>query len=222
MFSTIDLSERVGSGFENLTGETFGRLTVLGLSGRRGGRKSYWVCKCICGNKKVVRGDVLKVGDVKSCGCLKKEADKTNLTKNHRHKESKTHLYTTWQGMKARCYNKNLRSYEDYGGRGITMCSAWSDRYETFRDWANINGYETHLSIERIDVNKGYKPENCTWIKVNEQANNRRSTVWLEWDGETNNIKQWSKKLGFKYGTLYSRYKRGKRPPELFEPLQLK
>lgn len=221
MFKTIDVSERKGNGFNDLTGKRFERLRVIGLSAKKSGRKSYWVCKCDCGNKKLVRSDSLKDDSIKSCGCLKKEQDEINLTKHHRHMEAGTPLYTRWQGIKARCYYKDSHCYEFYGGRGIRVCEEWKNSYEAFAEWARNNGYSKELTIERIDVNGDYCPENCTWVTQQEQNNNRRSNVWIEWRGMRKNIQQWSECLNFDYGTLHSRYYRnGLRPPELFKPLE--
>lgn len=219
-YKIIDVNNRVSSSFNNLTGEVFGRLEVLGLSPRKSGRKSYWVAECECGNKHVVRSDSLTGGLVRSCGCLKLEQDRINLEVNHRHKESKSRLHNTWLKMKGRCNNPTDGSYERYGGRGISVCKEWDKSYETFRDWALENGYQENLSIERIDNNGDYEPNNCEWIELREQANNRRNTIWIEWDGKTKNLMQWSKELGINYSTLHSRYNRyKKRPPELFRPV---
>ena len=219
-FETIDISERKGNGFDDLTGRKYGRLTVIGLSPKMSGRKSYWVCTCSCGNKHVVRSDGLKGGNVQSCGCLKKEQDKENLTKNHRHKESHTRLHNTWLSMKDRVSNQNNKRFSGYGGRGITMHPDWFNSYETFRDWALENGYSPELTIERIDNDGNYEPKNCDWIPFSEQADNRTTTIWVEWGGRKQNITQWSKELGFNRTTLYDRYHRGDRPPYLFRELE--
>lgn len=212
---TIDVSKRRGNGFDDLTGKTYGRLAVIGLSPKKSGRKSFWVCSCECGNKKLIRSDSLKDGSVQSCGCLKKEMDKVNLS-TVRHSESHTRLHNIWLGIKKRCLNPKDAGYKRYGGRGITMCDEWAQSYEAFRDWANNNGYAGNLTIERIDVNLGYSPKNCTWIPFIEQANNRQGTIWVEWNGEVQNLRQWADELGIKYSTLNGRYHRGDRPPELF------
>lgn len=223
MYETIDVSENRGSRFNDLTGEKFGRLTVIGLSPRRSGRKSYWVCQCNCGNKVVVRSDILKAGTTQSCGCIKKEQDKINLTANRSHKESRTHLYNTWLGMKQRCYDKNTKTYKYYGERGIKVSDEWKNDYTNFAEWARENGYSEDLTIERIDVNGDYSPDNCTWISFEEQMNNRRSSIMIEWNGQTKNLKQWSEELDLPYRTLNSRYNRDNlRPPELFKPLNRK
>lgn len=210
-----------GNGIKDLTGMRFGRLTVLRKSDRLAGRKSYWVCECSCGNKKEIRSDSLTRKDkpTLSCGCIRDEQAVINIEKNHKHKDSYTHLHFLWSRMKQRCYNPNVTRYEDYGGRGIVVCEEWLD-YEVFRKWAYKSGYVEGLSIERIDVNGNYEPKNCTWITKEEQANNRRTTVWVEYNGKRQNVKQWADELGIAYGTLITRYRRGKRPPELFDPVK--
>lgn len=224
MFATIDIENRKGNGFDNLIGRKFGRLTVLGLSEKQSGRKSYWVCECDCGNKKLVRSDVLKRGQVQSCGCMKKEQDQVNFkrtTHGDAHRGSVERLWHTWQGIKKRTSNPKDKAYFRYGGRGITMCDEWRESYSTFKEWALQNGYADNLTIERIDNNGNYEPSNCRWATIEEQCNNRRTNVLVEWDGKTQNIKQWSEEKGIPYRVLHDRYHRyGLRPPELFKPIR--
>ena len=225
MFETIDISNRKGNGFNDLTGKKFGRLTVLGLSEKKSGRKSYWVCECDCGNKKLVRSDSLKRGQVQSCDRKKKEQNKINLDRTT-HGDTPTgehkRLWEIWQGIKQRTSNPNNKSYARYGGRGISVCEEWRENYVNFRDWALNNGYSDNLTIERIDVNGDYCPENCRWATVKEQCNNRRTNVLIEWNGKTQNIERWSEETGIPYKILHDRYRRyGIKPPELFEPVNL-
>lgn len=154
---------------KDLTGRQFGRWTVLEMRGRHGGSR-YWLCQCSCGTEREVASNHLVDGSSTSCGCSRKDhaAKRT-------HGESRTRLYRTWKAMRRRCNDPNVRSYKDYGARGITVCDEWND-YLTFREWALQHGYNDTLSIERIDVNKGYCPENCCWIPMNEQSKNRRNT----------------------------------------------
>lgn len=224
MFATIDIENRKGNGFDNLIGRKFGRLTVIGLSEKKSGRKSYWVCECECGNKKLVRSDGLKRGQVRSCGCLKEEQNIINLDRTT-HGDTPTgghkRLWQIWQGMKKRTSNPNDNAYPRYGGRGITMCNEWRESYIAFKEWALANGYADNLTIERTDVNGNYEPSNCKWATQKEQCNNRRSNVHIEWQGKTQNIKQWADELGFSYRVLHDRYHRyGHRPPELFKPVK--
>ena len=224
MYKTIETTNRRGNGFDNLTGRKYGRLTVLGLSEKRSGRKSYWVCECECGKQKLVRSDSLKCGQVQSCGCLRDEKGFVNLDRTtHGDTPTGAHarLWQTWQGIKQRTTNQNDKSYPRYGGRGIKMCPEWRDSYIAFREWALENGYSDDLTIDRIDVNGDYEPSNCRWATQKEQSNNRRSNVLIEWDDKTLNIEQWSEATGIPYKVLHDRYRRyGLRPPELFKPVR--
>lgn len=205
---------------KDLVGKKFGRLTVIERDFSVKSRKAHWVCKCDCGNIKTIRSDSIQA-QTQSCGCLQKEKAKINVAKNHRHKESHTHLHNTWLGMKKRCLNPNYNRHSSYGGRGIKVCEEWMESYEYFRDWAHLNGYKEGLTIERKDVDGDYEPFNCEWIPFEKQANNRRTTIWIEYNGKTQSLKEWSKELDINYGTLHSRYYRsGDRPPYLFREVK--
>lgn len=197
--------------FKDLTGEKFGRLTVIGVSRKveSGNRKRYyWHCKCDCGNDKEVRTDCLTNGLVKSCGCLKKEQDRINLTKYHKHKLSHTKLWDTYYGMKSRCYDKEDKRYDDYGGRGIKICDEWLGNFENFVSWSLENGFSESLQIDRINNNLGYSPENCRWISQKENCRNRRSNVMLEYDGKMITLVELSEILNIPYKTAYSKYRK--------------
>lgn len=116
-----------------------------------------------------------------------------------------TRLYRIWKNMKARCYRKSAREYGNYGGRGISICEEWKDDFLSFRNWALSNGYKESLTIDRIDVNKDYKPSNCRWITNKEQQNNRRDNRIYEYDGKSLTLSQWSELLGMNYKTLEKR-----------------
>lgn len=191
----------------DLTGKRFGRLEVIGVHDN-GNRKTYYVCQCDCGNVKVIRADALVGGMTKSCGCLKKEQDKINLTANHSHKMSGTRLYEIWQGMKSRCYKKHDASYHRYGGRGITVCDEWLNDFKTFYDWATNNGYNDKLTIDRIDNNGNYEPKNCRWSTMKEQCNNRNSNINITIGNTTKNLMQWCEIFNVDYKTVYARYQR--------------
>ena len=195
-----------GAGIVDKTGEKFGRLTVLRMSDKKSGRKTYWVCQCECGNIKEVRSDCL--GVVNSCGCLKKEQDKVNLEANHRHKFSGTRLYNEWQGIKKRCIDKTNKRYKDYGGRGITICSEWLVP-DNFFEWAIKNGYNDSLTIDRIDNDGNYEPSNCRWVDNKTQSNNRRSNILINYSGKIQTLKQWCEELNINYKRSCDRYKRG-------------
>lgn len=220
MYAEIDVSTIKGNGFKNIIGEKFGRLTVTGLSDKKGGRKRYWICECDCGNTVLVRSDNLRSKTTMSCGCFKKEQDKINLAKNHKgYNSQQSRLYHIWQGMRRRCENTSCAEYPEWGGRGITVCDEWSKDYKPFMNWSASNGYRDFLSIDRIDVNGNYEPSNCRWVTAKVQANNRRSNINVEYNGEIHNLSQWGVFLGIKQGTLYERYRKGDRGSNLFRPV---
>lgn len=192
---------------KNLTGEKFGRLTVIGLHPTET-RKTYWACQCECGNVKVVRSDSLQSGAIRSCGCLKKQQDRANLTANHSHKMSGTRIYWIWQGIKGRCYNPHDARYERYGGRGITVCDEWKNSFELFYDWAIANGYSDSLTIDRRDNNKGYSPDNCRWATNKEQSNNRSTNIRITIGNATKSLTEWCEIFELDFGTVVERYHR--------------
>ena len=134
---------------------------------------------------------------------IKKE-DLKNGKNLYRHGLYKTKLYRVWEKMKSRCNNPNNRNYPDYGGRGIFICDEWND-FVPFYEWSQENGYEEGLTIDRIDNDGGYSPDNCRWVTQTENANNKRSNKWIEWNGETKTIAQWARTMDIKYGTLFRR-----------------
>lgn len=175
----------------SLVGQRFGRLVVKEFDHLEKNRGSYWKCQCDCGNKKIIlRTDLLNHHTI-SCGCYAKE----NMQKrSYKHGLSNARIHRIWNGMKQRCSNPNCHNYKNYGGRGIQVCKEWQT-FITFYDWAINNGYNDQLSIERIDVNGNYEPDNCTWIPVSQQLSNKRNNVFFTYNGETYTIEQWSKKL---------------------------
>lgn len=179
----------------DLTGEKFGRLTVVSRAENSKGGKSRWLCRCECGNECVVHSSSLKSGNTRSCGCIRREASHDRATT---HGMSKTPLFTIWRAMVSRCNNPNNRSYENYGGRGIHVCDEWLDS-SSFFGWAIANGYSEGLTIERVDVNKGYEPSNCKWIPKAEQARNKTNNRMLEINGERKCLAQWCEEYGVDY-----------------------
>lgn len=181
-------------------------MTVDSYAGKQG-RRTMWNCTCECGNKIVARGENLKNGNTKSCGCYGREKTIERLTT---HGMTKTRLYKIYQGIKSRCYRGTNSEFFLYGARGIKMCDEWKDDFESFSKWANENGYiedakQKDCSIDRIDVNGDYSPENCRWVNSFVQANNTRKNKYYEWNGETHTLTEWSRILHINSGTIYTR-----------------
>lgn len=189
------------SGRKDIAGERFGMLLVLSYAFTNKNRKAVWLCQCDCGNKAHVAGSKLRQGSTQSCGCLKKRALQKMA---FRHGQHKTRLYEIWSGMKKRCYNKNAVQYKDWGGRGIKVCKKWH-AFKAFYEWAKANGYKDGLTIERINNDRGYSPNNCTFIPKAKQSRNRRNSIFLTHNGTTRTIAGWSRHLNIHRETIKRR-----------------
>ena len=187
----------------DLTGQRFGRLVVLCEAGRKH-KHPLWMCQCDCGEIHYCLSSSLRSGRTRSCGCLNREQRSRNKT----HGQSNTKLYHIYHAMRQRCYNENFPYYKYYGGRGVEICEEWQ-QFEPFRDWAMSHGYEDGLSIERKDVNKGYTPDNCEWIPMSQQASNRRTTVYVEWEGKRVTLMELSDRYFIERHVLYDRIVKG-------------
>lgn len=189
------------SNFRDLTGQRFGELVVVERATNGKGRSTRWLCSCDCGNETVVYAANLTRGMTKSCGCTRAEKVAQKLST---HRETKTRLYQIWYNMITRCYNPNSSHYEHYGARGVTVCDNWR-KYENFRDWALSSGYQDDLTIERIEVNGNYEPSNCKWATRKQQANNKRTSRYIEFNGQRRTVAEWADSMGMDKRALWDR-----------------
>lgn len=186
-----------------LIGKRFGSLTVVSRYENTTGGKCRWVCVCDCGTlkaKPVTTSDLLS-GKVRSCGCLYKESNKGRKTT---HGLSQSRIFGIWSGMLQRC-----RKHRNYVNRGITVCDEWLNDFQAFYDWAVANGYKENLTIDRIDNDKGYSPENCRWVDMKTQQNNRRNNRIVNYFGVDFTISELSQKLNISPSTLLWRVNNG-------------
>lgn len=183
----------------DLTGKRFGKLVVLKRVDNNKHRQPQWECLCDCGNKTIVVGQKLRKGITKSCGCLLYE-QKTRLT----HGMTGTVLHNRWLNMKSRCFNQKNKRYARYGGRGITICPEWMD-FSNFYKWSMENGFSENLSIDRIENDKGYSPENCRWASAKQQANNTSRNVKILYNGEEKTLSEWCELLNLNYKLIHGR-----------------
>lgn len=197
-----------GDGFmprpKDLAGQKFGKLVAIERFAKQG--QSWWTCKCDCGNIKNVRASCLVSGATKSCGCYQREC---TSKANRKHGENGTRLYKIWKHMKGRCLCKSDKDYSLYGGRGISICESWKESYENFRNWAIQSGYSEKLTLDRVDVDGDYSPENCRWATVKEQANNKRTNIYVTLGNETHTLSEWGEIKGISYATIDKRRRYG-------------
>jgi len=200
--------------FDDITGMKFGRLTVIRFlqPEEREDWRRQWLCRCECGNEIQVNSSKLRNGHTRSCGCIIVEKI-GNL--NKKYLNSNKRLYSVYRGMLARCYDSKYASYNAYGGRGIQVCKEWKEDYDTFAKWAFESGYDKNAvygdcTLDRINVDGNYCPENCRWVNSVIQQNNRRDNLYAEYQGKVHTCMEWSRILGVAYNKLQYHLKRGR------------
>lgn len=197
------------SGFrKDITRKNFGRWTVISFSHNGKDKSPYWLCLCSCGTSKIIRGQSLKAGASKSCGCLR---DEIIIKMKVSHGMRWSSIYQKWCSMIYRCTNPNSSAFKNYGGRGIAVCKSWLKFENFYRDMGDC---PKGLTLERIDNNIGYIKHNCKWATRKEQQNNRRCSTLISFNGKTLTLTQWAEELGIHRQTLYDRINRSLWPIE--------
>ena len=200
----------------DITGQRFGRYTVLARNGAGANGMAAWLCKCDCGKEKTVLGNSLRGRKIVSCGCYQKEVATKNGLATKRHGKTHSPTYKSWLSVKGRCLNKGDQAYALYGGRGIKVCERWAYSFENFL--LDMGEKPKDFSIERIDVNGDYEPHNCVWASRLEQSRNRRNTIRVVYEGILVPLSEAAEKSGIPYQVLLDRKSRlGWSDGKLFE-----
>lgn len=187
----------------DLRDQSFGRLTAVAPIGRHRIGSIIWRCRCSCGNTADVRGDRLRRGTTTSCGCAKGREPEHGHTVGGRPSRE----YVSWLAMKARCFRPDDRCYADYGGRGITVCDRWANSFEDFL--ADMGPRPKGMTLERLNGDGNYEPENCTWATLKTQNRNTRRNRLLTFHGRTQCLSAWAEELGLHPGKAAKRLKLG-------------
>ena len=207
----------------DLVGQKFGKLTVIKKDEIKTikGKYTYWVCECECGSVKSIYQGSLRNGKTTSCGCYGK---KQRLKAKTKHGLSHTRIKRIYHNMLSRCYNPKTPKFKNHGGRGIKVCDEWlgENGFINFVNWAMSNGYDEELTLDRIDNDGDYSPDNCRWADEETQHKNRRITLYIEYNGEKKTVQEWSKELGISENTIYYRYYHGYTPEEILYKGKLK
>lgn len=202
----------------DLTNHKYGKLTVIKRT-RIDQREKYWLCICECGNEVETYTRILRSGLKKSCGCLVKEVSSKNIKKAHEHNKKHemtgTRFHSIWINMKHRCYYSKSPYFVDYGGRGIEVCGRWhnflnfkEDMYKAYQEHVENHG-ERNTTLERVNVNGNYEPENCIWTTNSRQGRNKRITVKYKYKGKEYSLYDLADLADINPGTLESRLRRG-------------
>jgi len=201
----------------DMTGKRFASITAVRIAGKSASGDMNWLFLCDCGNEFITNGYFARSGQVITCPTCSKARGALATTK---HGLSDTVEFGTWVDIQTRCYNKNAKCYENYGGRGIKVCQKWLDSFANFLEDMGPRPSKSH-SIDRYPDNDGdYEPSNCRWATRKEQANNKRSNHRLTINGETKSILEWSEASGLSYNAIWYRLRAGKTGVKLIEVLK--
>jgi hypothetical protein len=192
--------------YKKLQGNKYGRLTVMAYHGKNKHKIATWFCECECGGIIIIPSGSLVCGYTKSCGCIEKEKPSHTI-----HNGAGTRLHHIWKSMKQRCENPNCASYKSYGLTGITLCPQWKN-FAIFQKWSIENGYNSSLTIDRINNKGNYEPDNCRWATFKQQSRNKSNTVYYEINGINKPLVEWAEILNKSYKRSIQRYKRGIKP----------
>ena len=206
------LLRQTAANFIDLSGMTFSKWTVLQRVPSKTGR-SQWLCRCECGTERAVDGYSLRIGTTKSCGCIRESTSRQQATV---HGMKYTREYEAWCRMISRCTNPNHPSYHRYGGRGIQICKRWRESAEAFYEDMGPRPSPIH-SIDRIDNDGDYTPDNCRWATPEQQARNRSTNHIIEHDGRALCIAEWAEAIGAGYYALYGQLRRGATMADIIE-----
>lgn len=195
------------SNIKDISGQTFNRWTVIGYDYGSSKKEARWVCKCACGDYKSVSGSSLRKKTSKSCGCLKGEIASKIGKQTKTHGLSGHRVYNLYQSMVNRCHSPNHISYKNYGAKGVRVCDRWLNSFESFIEDMGVPN--PNDSIDRINNNLGYHPDNCRWVGKEKQNRNKSNNIKLTFSGRTMNMADWAREINIGISTLYARYKAG-------------
>lgn len=181
----------------DISGQRFGKLVAIDRVGRKG-HNTIWLVQCDCGNKTEALLSNIRSGKTKSCGCGVKAIEGDSGKK----------LNSVWRGMRRRCKEVNSISYPNYGAIGVTVCREWDQSYLKFKRWALASGYNPSLTLDRIDNSKGYSPDNCRWVTIEEQCNNKTNNVVLAFNGASKSVAQWAKHFKVNHSRILEHIKK--------------
>lgn len=185
----------------DISGNEFEHCRALKhVGGGKGGAK--FLFRCECGKEFIARSNDVRKGRIKSCGCVNRREIREKTKKHGFHKHP---IYQAWSHIKQRCHNPKNKEYKNYGGRGIVMCNDWFDNPEEFINWSLKNGWRKGLTIDRIDNEKGYCPDNCRWVSMEVQENNKRNNHYYDYNGEKKTLSQIARENGISRNSLYYR-----------------